>query len=97
VPPVGFSPIALDDLTRIVDWLASFNPTAALNFLDEYEEALQRLKDNPATGHRHSQITRNDTFAMAAGHYLLVYEMKHGSARVLRIVHGGADIERLDV
>jgi plasmid stabilization system protein ParE len=97
VPPVGFSPIALDDLNRIVDWLASFNTPAALNFLDRYEETLAKLKDNPAIGHRHNQIKRKNTFVIAAGDYLFVFELVDGSARVLRIVHGESDIQRLEL
>jgi plasmid stabilization system protein ParE len=95
VPPVGFSPVALDDLNRIVNWLASFNTTAALHFLDRYEATLAKLTDNPSIGHRHNQIKRKNTFAIAAGDYLLVFELVDGSARVLRIVHGESDIRRL--
>jgi len=61
------------------------------------EETLAKLKDNPAIGHRHNQINRKNTFVIAAGDYHFVFELLDGSARVLRIVHGESDIQRLEL
>lgn len=100
--PVTFSPEADRDLEHIEDYLSDRNPDAALSFLENVKESVERIAVLPEIG----VIQFPDDPQLAAVRmlvfparsfrkYLILYELLEERVYVLRIIHGAQNIEHI--
>lgn len=93
---IQFSNLARDDLDEIWLSIAPDSADAADRFVDELHELLQKLLDFPAMGAERDDIRRGVRSFPHGRNYLVFYRpMPYGIA-VIRIVHGGRDLQALE-
>lgn len=76
---------ALEDRDVIFDYIASANPTAALDLDDLFAAGAERLALNPGLGH--AGRLRGTREFVVHRHYILIYDIVGDVTRVLRILH----------
>ncbi|RWD72753.1 type II toxin-antitoxin system RelE/ParE family toxin [Mesorhizobium sp.] len=89
-------PQALVDLEAIGDYIAAYNPNAAIRFV----ETLQRRWDL-LTLHPRSGAPRDDILPgirhLVVGEYLTFYRIGDDAIEILRVLHGRRRIETEDM
>ena len=96
------SAVADNDIGVIVEYIAQDNPSAALEFREEFIATLNRLCQLPDTGHR-QRYTDSEEFSDIAvirvssrfRNYLVFYRWDSNHVVVLRVLHGARDIPTL--
>ena len=86
------SPEALSDLQNIWDFIATENPAAANQMVDELFNAFQHLAEWPGSGHTRHDLTQKNVRFWPVRSYLLVYREKPLPLQIVAILHGSRDI-----
>jgi len=85
---------AEEDLLLIAEYIARDNPNAASRWLDQIEEKLSRLAEQPFMGeavdHLHPGLRRS-----SHGRYLIFYEPRENGICLVRVLDGARRIEDL--
>ncbi|MDN0006877.1 type II toxin-antitoxin system RelE/ParE family toxin [Providencia stuartii] len=84
---LGISPLAVQDLESIGDWIAKDNPIRALSFIEE----LYQKWDSPTLYAERPEILPG-LRSCAYGRYLLFFRVLEAEVRIERILHGSRDI-----
>lgn len=77
--------VALDDLLKIVVYIAADNPQAAQNLKDEIEAKAELARQRP-TLYKVGRVKGTRELVISA-HYLLVYRVVDDLVEVLRVLH----------
>ena len=85
---VKFTRLAIADLTRIRDYIGTFNPQAADRMATQLLSVAFQLEDNPLIGRARADGTREMTIVPP---YVVVYRIFDHYVRILRIWHGAQD------
>lgn len=88
---IRWSPEARDDLDRIGDFVAAYDPVHAGEVERELSEAPRKLLEFRRRGSRLSQFDPREVRELRVGRYLLRYELIGSKIRVLRLFHGRED------
>jgi toxin ParE1/3/4 len=91
---VELTPLAITDLEEIGDRIALRNPSRAVSFIQELREKARKIGDFPHAGSPRPQWGENVRIDLH-GRYLIVYRVTEQSVQVLRVVHGGRDLDAL--
>jgi len=87
---------AEDDLHQIKNYLAErAGPTIARRVLKEIRLAMDLLGDQPDLGHSRENLTNRPVKFWAVFSFLIVYAPSPPPVRVMRVLHGAQDVERL--
>lgn len=78
---------ARDDLTGILDYIASDDPTAALATIDRIEAVALRLIDFPLSG-REGSVSDTRELPIPGLPFIIIYRVGDANIDVLRILHG---------
>ena len=81
---VFWTVVALDDLERIIDYIAEHNLVAAIELHDLIEEKIDLLSHNNLIGR--SGLVKGTRELVVHAHYVVVYDIKD-TVRILRILH----------
>lgn len=79
-----WTPTALDDLERIVDYIAERNLVAAIELHDLIGEKTELLSHSSLMGR--SGLVKGTRELVVHPHYVVVYDLKD-TVRILRILH----------
>jgi plasmid stabilization system protein ParE len=92
---VTISPVALDEIDEIAEFIARDSVTAAEKVRDAIFEAVTRIGDWPGIGHLREDLTRRPLrFWNVMGRYTVVYEGNEKAVRILRVLGPGRDIAK---
>lgn len=78
---------ALSDLTRLYDFLAPVNQSAAAQVIQTLTAAPLGLLENPRIGERLCQFEPRDVRRILVGRYEVRYEIRESAIYVLRLWH----------
>ena len=78
---------ALSDLSRLYEFLASANPSAAARVVQSLAAAPARLPKNPRIGERLEEFDPREVRRILVGHYEIRYEIRASIIYVLRLWH----------
>ena len=81
---VFWTPTALDDLERIVDYIAERNLVAAIELHDLIQEKTDLLSHSSLMGR--SGLVKGTRELVVHPHYVVVYDVKD-TVRILRVLH----------
>ncbi len=84
---VEWSPLALQRVEDIVDYIAQDNPEAALRWANELFESVGRLSEFPESGRIVPEIGLSYIRELLLGAYRVVYKVGT-SIRILTVRHG---------
>jgi toxin ParE1/3/4 len=91
---VELTSLAVADLEQIGDRIALRNPARAVSFIQELREKASKLGDFPHAGSPRPQWGDDIRFELH-GRYLIIYRVKEQAVQILRVVHGGRDLDTL--
>ena len=91
------SPVAESELAEILDYIADQSGSRRVveNVLDDFVKAFEELAAAPGIGFRRARLTGRNVRWWPVHRYLVVYDPQATPLRVLRVLHGARDLERL--
>jgi plasmid stabilization system protein ParE len=84
---IRWSSEARDDVDRLVDFVAAYDPIRASEIEQELSQAPKRLLQFPRLGPRLSEFDRREVREYRIGGYLLRYELSGAEIVALRFFH----------
>lgn len=92
-----YLPIAQDDLTAIVDWIAKDNPARALNFVEALAKRIGHLESHPLMGRipRHEKLKRLGYRVLILEDYLVFYVVQNKKTEIHRVLHGSRLLDEI--
>lgn len=90
---VKIQPTASKELEGIVAYLSSFGPNTAASFLDEWENALERLREESVI-HRLSRfdiLARLGYYTILIKGYIALYFIEDGDVIIAHLFHQSKD------
>lgn len=78
---------ALSDLTRLYEFLATVNQSAAIHTVQQLTGTPKALIINPRIGERLEEFDPRDVRRIFIGHYELRYEIQNSTIYLLRLWH----------
>jgi plasmid stabilization system protein ParE len=88
---IQWTPEARDDVDRLVDFVARYDPVRGDQIEKDLSEAPKRLLQFSRRGPRLSEFDPREVREFRTGNYLLRYELKGTDIFVLRFFHGRED------
>ncbi len=92
---VVFSPLAEEDLTEILDYIAEDSPANAIHFVQTIRDKCDLLASQPGLGRRRPEFRGGRYRSFTVGHYLIFYEPSERGIQIARVQHGARDLEPL--
>lgn len=83
-----WSPTARSKIREILEYISEDNPDAALTLIDQIEERVEKLRQNPEAG-RVLPETNNQSIREIVAHnnYGIIYEVLQSSIEILTVRH----------
>lgn len=81
---------AVEDLTRIRDYIADFNPAAAQSVVERILRAVERLETFPESG-RPGQVPATREVVVPGLPYIVVYLESGAEVEIIAVFHGARD------
>ena len=88
------TPLAVEDIESIGDFIAADNPLRALSFIDELLALCARISERPQAYRRRDDLASGLRQAIH-GNYLLLFTVDADGVVVERVVHGARRLEDL--
>ena len=82
---------ALDNLTRLHDFLEPVNPRAAAQVIQSLTAAPVKLLEHPRLGERLEEFAPREVRRILVGKYEMRYELRQATIYVLRLWHTRED------
>lgn len=91
------SPLAREELEGILDYVAaeSGNEDVAQRVAGDFVAALDKLAASPGIGWQRAHLTGSSVRWWRVHSYLVIYNPESQPLRVIRILHGARDLERV--
>lgn len=93
---VSFRPAVAADLRDIGRFIARDNADRALTFVGELVDKCRSIAGRPRAGRLRPEIGEH-VRSRAYKNYVILYRVEGDRVRILRIVHGSRDVERLKI
>lgn len=85
---VLWSPLALERVGEIADYIAQDNSAAAVKWVSAIFEKVIRLKKLPFTGRIVPEINHNKIRELVYGNYRIIYRIEGAVISILTVRHG---------
>jgi plasmid stabilization system protein ParE len=97
MPSYELSPLAVEDLLSIQEFIARENPPAADRLIDDFFAAFDHLAQWPGSGHTRVDLTQRNVRFWPIGSYLVVYrETQNPSGiQIAAVVHAARNLPSL--
>lgn len=82
-----WSPLAISRINEIADYIAADNPDAAIKWVDEIFEKVERINDFPLSGRLVPELERKDIREILFGNYRIIYRIMKNEVSILTIRH----------
>jgi len=83
-----WSPLAIDRVTEISEYIARDNPLAATKWVETMFDKVQILKSSPGSCRIVSEIQREDVRELIYGNYRIIYRVEKEKISILTVRHG---------
>jgi toxin ParE1/3/4 len=83
-----WSPLAIDRVTEIAEYIAVDNPGAAENWVDTVFEKVENLKSFPESGRIVPETGNENIRELIYGNYRIIYRVEEERLSVLTVRHG---------
>jgi plasmid stabilization system protein ParE len=87
VSVIRWTPEAVDDLGRLYDFIARYNPPAALRAVTALRNAVRQLLVHPRLGPLVPGFEPREVRALVVGDYEMRYELAGEAIHILRFFH----------
>ena len=83
-----WSPLAIDRVTEIAEYIAFDNLLAAQNWIEQVFERVNILKSSPKMGRTVPEIGRDEIREILYGNYRIIYHYSVQKISILTVRHG---------
>lgn len=83
-----WSPLAIDRVTEIAEYIAFDNPVAAQNWVEKVFEKIKALESSPQLGRVVPEIERDEIREILYGNYRIIYHCSVQKISILTVRHG---------
>jgi toxin ParE1/3/4 len=83
-----WSPLAVDRISEIAEYISMDNPTAAADWVDMVFSRVEQLKSFPESGRVVLETTNEKIRELFFGHYRIIYRIEEKRISVLTVRHG---------
>ena len=92
-----YLPVAQDDLRSILDFIAQYNPSRAVSFVDELDSKIGLLEEQPHLGRtpRHPRLREYGYRVLMLDTYLVFYIVRGHTIEIHRVIHGSRNLDHL--
>jgi len=94
---IVWSPLSLEKITDISEYIAHDNLTAAEKWIDAIFSVVGRLSKFPESGRIVPEFTKKDLREIIFGNYRIIYCIKDDQIQILTIRHGKQIISEQDI
>lgn len=84
---------AQEDIDSIAKWISRDSVEAALRWLEQLDQKLERLASTPGSGTDRSEL-RPQMRSSPLGNYLVFFKPVASGIQVIRVLHGARDYSR---
>jgi toxin ParE1/3/4 len=91
---IAWTEPALDDVQRILDYVARDSARYAEKLADRFTEVPLRLLNEPRVGWRVPEYDRDDVRELLVAPYRLIYIIRGDDCYIATVVHGSRDLPR---
>jgi toxin ParE1/3/4 len=92
MPPLRITPRAILDLVEIWSYIADDSVENADIFVDQLNEAMQKLCRHPGMGRQRDELApRIRSFPYQR--YVIIYRPDSNALEIVRVLHGARDVE----
>ena len=85
---VSWSPLAIDRVSEIAEYIARDNPEAARSWVDNVFEKVAGLKSHPESGRVLPEVNNGAIRELIYGNYRIVYRVEDKRVSILTVRHG---------
>jgi len=86
--PFDLDPRALEDLDEVLEYISSYNRSAADRLLDDFFETFDSIGGMPNQGFRRPELTSKPLRFKVVGNYLVAYAPEQNPVWILAIIDG---------
>ena len=83
-----WSPLAIDRVSEIAEYIALDNPVAAEKWVDDIFDSVKRLKQFPNSGRIIPELPLENFREIIFGNYRIIYRTEENQISVLTVRHG---------
>lgn len=83
-----WSPLAIERVSEIAEYIAQDKPSAAENWIDTVFSKVDKLKSSPEIGRIVPEIKNNQFRELIYGNYRIIYRIEKKQISILTIRHG---------
>jgi len=83
-----WSPLAIDRVSEIAEYISQDNPYAAQNWVDSIFQEVESLLSSPQMGRMVPEVERKEIRELIFGNYRIIYRYESTSISILTIRHG---------
>ncbi|OGR97324.1 MAG: plasmid stabilization protein [Elusimicrobia bacterium RBG_16_66_12] len=94
---IVWSPLALDRVGEISDYIARESVSAARNWADSIFAKVKRLERFPKSGRAVPEIRRLSIREIIHGDYRVIYRIKREQIAILTVRHGKQELSRREL
>jgi len=84
---IVWSPLAVDRVAEIAEYIAQDNPDAAARWVESTFAAVERLEAFPESARMVPEIQRKDFRELIHGNYRIIYRIEKGRISILTVRH----------
>ena len=95
MPTVVYAPEAENDISGIVDVIASDNPNAVRNWLTKLRETCDTLASQPGIGEIRTDLGVPGCRSFSIGNYVVFFRAAQDGVEVARVIHGRRDLRNM--
>ena len=85
---IAWSPLAMDRVSEIADYIARDKPAAAVKWVNTIFSKVEQLQSSPELGRMVPEINNERFRELLCGNYRIVYRMEKNQISILTIRHG---------
>lgn len=94
-PGYVLSSEAISNIDEICSFIADDNEGAAVRVFAAFEHAFELLAERPGVGHTRDDLTERPVKFWPVYSYLIVYDPANTPTRIIAVLHGARDVEKL--
>jgi toxin ParE1/3/4 len=92
-----WSPLAVERINEIADYIAGDSSEAATKWIDEIFKKVERIEEYPLSGRVLPEINRTDIREILFGNYRIIYRILKNEVNVLTIRHCKQRLPQKDI
>jgi len=82
-----WSPLAIERVSEIAEYIAEDNISASINWINELFEKIEPLNEFPESGRTIPELNRNNIRDLISGNYRIVYRIGTKQISILTVRH----------